>query len=129
MLRRDLASSGKSEAGESDLAWSARTDGQAQHVNKIHVGEYTPPAAEANPFALFADGMAKWPLGAEVASAAPSPLALFLAPFRARRFERRERDLCDSNGFSPSASRKARKDVSRSRSGTAQGKRRRIMHT
>ena len=107
------------------------TDGsdRAQHVNKIHAGEYTPPAAEVNPFGPFADGTAKCPLGDEVASAAPSLLVLFLAPFRARGFARRERDLCDSNGFSPSASRKARKDASRSRSGTAQGKRRRIMHT
>jgi hypothetical protein len=63
MLRRDLASSGKSEAGERDLVCS--------------------PAAEANPFALFADGTAKRSFGAKVASAAPSPLALFLAPFRA----------------------------------------------
>jgi len=107
------------------------TDGsdRVQHVNRIDAGEYVPPATEADPFAPFADSTAKHPLSTELASAAPSPFPFFLAPFRAEEFERRERDLCDLNGFSPSASRKARKDASRSRSGTAQGKRRRIMHT
>lgn len=91
---------------------------------------YTPPGVEiiADPFALFADGTVKWEDPA--ASRAPMRFPDFFLPFRARSgFEWLVCDLCDSKGFSPSASRKARKDASRSRSGTAQGKRRRIMHT
>lgn len=110
--------------------------GRGSAQNRIHAGEYTPPGAEAvqivaDPFALFADGTVKWenPLGVEVASGVASPFPRFFVPFRTPGFERLERDLCDWNGVSPSASRKARKDASRSRSGTAQGKRRRIMHT